>query len=404
MLDRRAFFGRALRGSSLFAAAATVPGFLARTAAAAEPGKETVLVVLELTGGNDGLNTVIPYADELYYQMRPSIGQRKEQVIKVDNSVGLHPSLNGLNELLQNKQLAVVQGVGYPNPNRSHFESMDVWQAGEVGKPPQTGWLARSASGLIKGGLAVLQVGPQKLPLALRGSNAGIFTLNQMQPLQLDLGRGRKESKQANRKLLDDVASGGGDDLTEFVRRRQLQTYTAIDQLREIVGEPSMRGGTRLQQQRELIARIIMRGPGVRVFYAALDGFDTHSGQLPAHANLMAELSGAVNLLFQYLKPGGDDKRVIVMTFSEFGRRVRENGSGGTDHGAASCLFVGGPAVAGGVVGKHPSLADLDDGDLKMGIDFRRVYATLLDGWLGCESRAVLGARFEHLPLLKAKA
>jgi uncharacterized protein (DUF1501 family) len=410
MLNRRDFLARTLQGSTLLALTPTVPEFLANTARAAEAGKETILVVLEMTGGNDGLNTVIPYADPLYHKARPTLGFTKQQVLRVDDHVGLHPALASLNRLLQKGSLAAVQGVGYPNPDRSHFESMDIWQSADVRRQQSSGWIGRSVPDLQKktGNIPVLQVGSGRLPLALRGAPGGVVSIDNGQAYQLDLGRdpARREPR---RKLLEDMASpaagGPGDDLLQFVRRRQLQTYTTLDRLQEVLESIRKQGAqwnpSGLAQNLSLVARLIERGFGTRVFYATHGNFDTHSGQAPMHEKLLRELGDAVNIFFDQLERSGHAKRVLLMTFSEFGRRVQENGSKGTDHGAASCLFVAGPAVKAGAVGKHPSLADLDSGDLKHHTDFRQVYATLLDGWLGCDSRAVLGDSFRHIELLK---
>jgi uncharacterized protein (DUF1501 family) len=208
-----------------------------------------------------------------------------------------------------------------------------------------------------------------------------------------------------------DLAAPAGraaaDDLTSFVQRRQVQTLTAVEDLRELLEGPkavARWGGGGLSQKLQLIAGLIARGFGTRIFYLNLDGFDTHADQSPTHSKLLADLADSVNGFFQTLKTTGHGSRVRLMTFSEFGRRVQENGSRGTDHGAASCLFVAGPSVKGGVVGKHPSLSDLDAGDLKFHTDFRRVYATLLDGWLGCDSRSVLGAKWDHVKELEPRA
>src|SRR4029077_2903179 len=178
-----------------------------------------------------------------------------------------------------------------------------------------------------------------------------------------------------------------------------------VEQLRELLEGPNAvsRQGNGLNQRLQLIAGLVAKGSGTRIFYVSLDGFATHSCQAIAHSNLLAELADSVGAFFQTLKTSGNDRRVRLMTFSEFGRRVVENGSRGTDHGAAACLFVAGPSVKGGVVGKHPSLADLDAGDLKFHTDFRRLYATLLDSWLGCDSKAVLGAKWEHVKELEVR-
>jgi uncharacterized protein (DUF1501 family) len=195
----------------------------------------------------------------------------------------------------------------------------------------------------------------------------------------------------------------GADDLLSFVQRRQVQTLTAVDDLQALLDGPgAVRAfGGGLQQKLRLVAGLIAKGFGTRVFYLSLDGFDTHANQGPAHQQLLGELTDGVGEFFRELEGTGNAGRVRLMTFSEFGRRVKENGSRGTDHGAASCLFVAGPSVKGGVVGKHPSLSDLDSGDLKFHTDFRRAYATLLDEWLGCDSKSVLGAKWEHVKELK---
>ncbi|MCI0457546.1 MAG: DUF1501 domain-containing protein [Gemmataceae bacterium] len=190
-----------------------------------------------------------------------------------------------------------------------------------------------------------------------------------------------------------------------FVQRRQVQTLTAVENLRALLEGPNAvpRQGSGLTQKLQLIAGLIAKGFGTRIFYVSLDGFDTHADQGPAHKNLLAELADSVAAFFQSLKTTGHEGRVRLMTFSEFGRRVHENSSRGTDHGAASCLFVAGPSVKGGVVGRHPSLSDLDADDLKFHTDFRRVYATLVDGWLGCDSKAVLATKWDHVKELEPK-
>ena len=404
MFTRRQLLTRALRGSSLVALGGGVPQFVAQTARAAAPGKDTVLVVVELTGGNDGLNTVIPYADDLYHKARPTLRQTKQQVIRLDDHVGLHAGMAGLRPLWDAGSLAVVQGVGYPNPDRSHFESMDVWHTADPKRAIQTGWLGRASAAVDNraGGVPILHVGPGKAPLAAAGApGSGAVSVGEKNAFTLELGGGDRAD--ARRRLLEAVATpakaAGEDDLLSFVQRRQVQTLTAVENLRELLDGPdAVRGfGGGLRQKFQLVAGLIARGFGTRVFYVSLDGFDTHAEQAPAHQNLLSELAGGIGDFFRELKDTGNADRVRVMTFSEFGRRVTENGSRGTDHGAASCVLVAGGAVKGGVVGKHPSLSDLDADDLKYHTDFRRVYATLLDGWLNCDSKLVLGAKWDHV-------
>jgi uncharacterized protein (DUF1501 family) len=416
MFNRRQFLTRALRGSSLVALGAAVPQFVARTALAAAPGKDNILVVLEMTGGNDGLNTVIPYADDLYHKARPTLRQTRDVVIRLDDHVGLHSGMQGFRTMWEQGQLAVVQGVGYPNPERSHFDAMDIWQSADPRGIIKTGWLGR-ATGAMKdstGGVPMLNIGSRGLPLALAAApgafgGGGAVSINDQHSFRLEMGDGTVARQKARRRLLEDLAApaakGGEDDLASFVQRRQAQMLTAVETLRELLEGPNAvpRQGGGLTQKLQLIAGLIGKGFGTRIFYVSLDGFDTHADQASTHNRLLGDLADSVAAFFRTLKTTGNDGRVRLMTFSEFGRRVKENGSRGTDHGAASCLFVAGPSVKTGVVGKHPSLADLDADDLKFHTDFRRVYATLLDAWLGCDSRVVLGAKWNHVQELGRK-
>jgi uncharacterized protein (DUF1501 family) len=393
------------------ALSSVVPEFVARTARAAAPGKDTILVVLEMNGGNDGLNTVIPFADDLYHKARPTLRQTKDVVIRLNDHVGLHSGMQGLKPMWEQGHLAVLQGVGYPNPDRSHFEAMDIWQSADPKRLVTTGWLGRATAEIKNsvGGIPLLHIGGKALPLALTGSSGGAaVTINDQNSFRLELGSGSPGQLQARRKLLEDLSTPTGkaldDDLVSFVQRRQVQTLTAVEDLRSLLEGPNAvpRIGGGLTQKLQLISGLIAKNFGTRIFYVSLDGFDTHADQGPAHAKLLSELADAVGTFFRNLKSTGDDGRVRLMTFSEFGRRVQENGSRGTDHGAASCLFVAGPSVHGGVVGSHPSLADLDAGDLQFQLDFRRIYATLLDSWLGVDSKVVLGGQWDPVKKLRA--
>jgi uncharacterized protein (DUF1501 family) len=419
MFSRRQFLTRALQSSPLLAIGSVVPQFLANTARAAEKDKDTVLVVIEMTGGNDGLNTVIPYGDDLYHKYRPTLGYKKDQVVRLNDHLGLNPGMRGgFRQMWDQGQLAVVQGVGYPNPERSHFESMDIWQTADPRRQIQNGWLGRSVSELQgQGGFVpILHVGGGRQPLAVQGTPGGAVSINDRQNFKLELGGGSDDQKKARRKLLEELAApdGKSDDILQFVRLRQLRTMTSVERLHELLSKQNLRqkavfgqngayGPNSLPMQLQLVANLIISGFGTRIFYVSIDGFDTHARQADPHLRLLGQVADGIFNLFNLLKNGGHDKRVLAMTFSEFGRRVQENGSNGTDHGAASCLFVAGPALKGGIVGEHPSLKELDSGDLKHAIDFRRVYATLLDCWLHCDSKAVLGGKFEHVEGLKPK-
>ena len=418
MFTRRDFLTRTLGGTSLLAVGSAVPEFLAATARAADDpkakAKDTILVVVEMEGGNDGLNTVAPYGDDLYQKARPTLAFAKKEVLKLDDYVGLHPKMNDLKRLYDEKKLAVVQGVGYPNPDRSHFESMDIWQQADPKRGQSTGWLARSIPGMAvsDAGVPGMFLGDNRLPLAMQGADGGVISLADRNSFKLQLSGNAAPRK----KLLEDLNADDGAraDLAAFVRKRQLQTYTSLQKIEDALKET---GGNNPNQPRRgggntdgndlaslggklgLIARLIGKGLGTRVYYVSIGGFDTHANQADQHEVLLGEVSAAVGQFFGGMSKEDAD-RVVLMTFSEFGRRVKENGSRGTDHGAASCLFVAGPKVKGGLVGKYPKLDDLTDGDLRFGTDFRSVYATLLDQWLGVESRVVLGAKFDHLPLV----
>jgi uncharacterized protein (DUF1501 family) len=416
MLNRRQLLTRTLQGSALLSLGSVVPQFVANTAAAAEKGKENILVVIELNGGNDGLNTVIPHGDDLYHKYRPTLRQTKEQVVKITDHIGIHPGLRALEPMLSN--LAIVQGVGYPNPDRSHFESMDIWQTADPRRKTPAGWLARSSSQLgdVRGGIAMMNIGDKRLPRALEGTNSGAISINNKMPYRLDLGGGTAEQQKARRSLLEDLGTveGTADDssMLQFVQRRQVQTLSTIDRLQELLRSVNRQeqfyidrfyNARSLPAKLNLIAQLIQKDFGTRVFYCMRDDFDTHSNQAETHRGLMQEIGAGITTLFNQLRQSGDDKRVRVLTYSEFGRRVKENDSKGTDHGAASHNFVIGPSVKGGLIGEHPSLQKLDDGDLIFHTDFRRVYASLLEGWLGINSETVLMGKFQPLPQLMEK-
>ncbi len=441
MLNRRDFLRYQIGAGTLMAFGPTVPGFLASTARAADDkNQEKILVVVELTGGNDGLNTVIPYADDLYHKARPKLRYEKREILSLNDQVGLHPSLRPLKQLYDQGHVAVVQGVGYPNPNRSHFEAMDIWQSADPDRKVADGWLGRSLNYVKapEGRMPAIHVSQRVLPLALRGAPTSVPTIHPNKPLELVLGgqgtsitrdtnqqssgplvkNEQDSAKTERRKLVEQLAevqSSSAGSMLQVVRRTSLDTYTTLDRLQHILGDFKTPEGRAefnngqfkyvrdgLGYELQLVAKLIDADFGARVYYVALDGFDTHGNQRGAHGELLSKVAGAVQEFFTILEQSKHASRVVLMTYSEFGRRVNENGSQGTDHGSGSSMFVVGPSVKGGVVGDHPSLKpdDLTAGDLKFHTDFRRVYATLLDQWLGCESARVLGGHFEHMNLL----
>ena len=419
--SRRAFLKGSAGSAALVAMAHSVPQvLLGASASAAESAGETILVVVQLSGGNDGLNTVIPFADDAYRKGRSSLAIGAGQVKKIDDYVGFHPSLDGFAKLLEKGQLGIVQGVGYPNPDRSHFSSMDIWHTarpnlyagrGERDGPGHrvTGWIGRSldahpklrgSAGAGAGDVPGLHLGGGRLPLALVGDEIRVSSVDALEGFKLDDGgdaRLRKAVQQAAAAKRD-----GGDELVTFLQRGTLSAMDSSRRVQESLGNYKTDvkyPETRLARRLKTVAQLIDAGMSTRVYYLDLDGFDTHANQAAAHAGLLTELGGAVAAFVEDLEKHGHGKRVLTATFSEFGRRVKENASQGTDHGAAAPLFVAGGRVKTGLIGKHPSLTDLDDGDLKFTTDFRSVYASLLENWLGVASEPVLGGKFEPVKL-----
>jgi uncharacterized protein (DUF1501 family) len=410
---RRDFLRLGLGTSTLLAYGATVPAFLARSAAALPANaaeKGNVLVVLQLDGGNDGLNTVVPYADPAYQKSRPKLRIAKEQLHKIDDHIGLHGSLGGLDKLLHKHQLAVVQSVGYPNPNRSHFESMAIWHTAQPNPKAETaGWLARSIDARPPAAgrdVAALHISESLLPQALAGGQRQVPSLTSLEQFRRRLGMSAGPAADRQRAALDRLSAdqhGGPGSLLQFVERSTVLTYTSSARLEGVLkGQTGTTGypeGYGLAQRLRLVAQLIKAGLSTSIYYTRLGSFDTHSGQQYTHANLLREMGDSLHAFLDDLNKSGHGRRVLVLVFSEFGRRLRENASAGTDHGTAAPVFLLGQRVRSGVHGPYPNLRDLDDGgDPKHAIDFRQVYATVLDEWLGCPSEKVLGGKFAHVP------
>jgi len=408
MTTRRRF----LQSSALVGFGATVPTFLGRTAVAApdaaKPGaKDTILVVVQLTGGNDGLNTVIPYTDPDYAKSRPTIGIKKNDVKKLTDDIGLHPAMDELAALYDDKKLAIWQGIGYPNPSQSHFRSMDIWHAAGTDESLTEGWLGKALKQKQLPAFHLAAGGNETAPLALTGAPARVPSITSLADFQLKTAAASADDKAKQKRLIEDVSNpmAGQPDLLDFVRRTAVNSYASSDKLQKL-GKGYVPKATYpnspLANRLKLAAQLIDGGIGARIFYVSIDGFDTHAGQGGAtgsHANLLTAVSGAIAAFYKDVSARGHGDRVCVMTFSEFGRRAKENGSHGTDHGSAAPMFLVGGQVKAGVHGQHPSLTKLDDGNLVHHTDFRRVYAGLLTDWLGLDATAVLGKGFDELPL-----
>jgi len=410
-LQRRAFLRQSFATSGLVAYGLTAPTFLARTALAApfasEGGaRDTILVVVQLTGGNDGLNTVIPYKDPEYAKLRPTLKLPSAQIKKLDDNVALHPSMTGLADLLQDKALCVVQGVGYPNPSQSHFRSMDIWQAASLDESLTEGWIGKALKGMPAGPSFHVAGSNESAPLALAGAPVRVPSITSLEDFQLRTTAANGTDRQAQRKLIEGVArmSSAQPGLLDFVKRTAVNTYDSSARLQELGRNYQPKAPypqTGLATRLKLAAQLIDAGIGARIFYVSIDGFDTHASQLNAHANLLREVSDAMTAFFKDMSARGHKDRILMMTFSEFGRRARENGSKGTDHGSAAPVLLVGGKVKAGVVGEHPSLSKLEMGNLKHHTDFRQVYAAILDGWLGVSSKEILGGTFKAVDVVR---
>ena len=431
------------KGLTMLAVGATVPTFLDQTVMAlANPldmpltqqpsGKDgKILVIVQLSGGNDGLNTIVPYADDAYHRARPAIGHAASGVLKVDNYIGMHPNLAPLKELYDDGMMSIVQGVGYPNPNRSHFRSMDIWHSADPGKEVVTnGWLGRFFDNTCAGcdphvGVSI----GEQMPLAMKGDRITPLSFDRPETYRYN-GRNKEEYLALNR--IDPsvaqqqastesriVAAGTKSHVApaaaakpivtpssqlDFLHRTAMDAQLSSDDILRMTARhqpPAAYPGGSFGNGLRTIAAMIAGGLPTRVYYVSLGGFDTHANEKGRHDQLMQQLAQGINAFWKDLKKQENADRVMMMTFSEFGRRVEQNASGGTDHGAAAPMFVFGQKVKSGIVGKHPSLTDLDSGDLKFGTDFRSVYATILQNWLDAPSKPILGAQFATLPLVK---
>ncbi|MBX3394405.1 MAG: DUF1501 domain-containing protein [Phycisphaerae bacterium] len=430
------------RGASLLSAAATVPLFLDRTALALSgpsdspgPKRKTrndasrILVVVQLAGGNDGLNTVVPIGNDRYYQSRPSLAIRKDDALSINADLAFPKSAEGLKSLYDDGLLAVVQGVGYPNPNRSHFVSTDIWSTADPEERIHNGWLGRyfdceckgSARPDPKSGIALTQ----ESPLAMQGARFSPVSFNSPEELSwrgpAAHGRGMaafnklNQSKRKNTRKTEAPLDQAG--ALAYLERMAMDARASAEEIQRATGidgansrnqgfrfrfQNRGRGGE-LGQKLEMVKRMIAAGLDARVYYVSMGGFDTHAQQAGRHQTLITQLGEALKDFTLSLKADGLLDRVTIMTFSEFGRRVAENGSQGTDHGAAAPLFIVGSSVRPGLHGEHPSLepADLDAGDLKWQVDFRSIYTAVLSDWLKADAAKVLGGEYSKAALFR---
>ncbi len=386
-------------------------GVLAPGTAHAAAGARS-LVLLRLYGGNDGLNTVVPYAQGAYHDARPTLRVAPESVLALDDRIGLHPRMTRLREHHAAGRLAIIQGVGYPDASLSHFRSEVIWQSADPVGYPRTGWIGRWLDTQVApGDPSVRGVDVSYyLDHAMLTSHANVFAFPSLDGLAFPTDFDYPEDADAKRRAFEAVslaaraadsparalASGG------FVLSRNVDLYAAVPrEPATVYPDTGVAGG--LRSVAAMIAAADQGSIAAGVYHVGIDGFDTHSeqGNDDAHPQLLGELSDGIDAFHADLTQRGLADRVLVVAYSEFGRRVEENGSEGTDHGTAAPMFAFGDAVAGGIYGPEPDLADVDDdGNLRFAIDFRQVYATVLERWLGAESDPILGGSFEPVPFL----
>lgn len=401
LIKRRDF----LKSSSLATASLMLPKFLkAFEAPGVLPFKGKTLVVLQLSGGNDGLNTLVPTRNDIYYKQRPRLAIKQAEALALNSECGLHPSLIGLKSLWDEGQLAILNSVGYPNPDRSHFRSMDIWHsASPADRYWQTGWLGRyldaqcAGNAPAKGSCSsvALEI-DDTLSLALKGEQVKGLAMQDAQKLH----RATRSPfftaySEAHGPVHDDEAP------IDYLYKTLAETLSSAEYLFQQSRKKTLAAtypNTGLGKNLKTIASLILADTDTAIYYVSLGSFDTHVNQGGQQKRLFVEMNDALAAFAKDMKANGKWNEVLVTTFSEFGRRVSQNASGGTDHGTANLMFfMGGGLKQQGLLNPLPDLGDLDEGDLKFKVDFRRVYATLLEGWLGADAKTILGEAFEPL-------
>jgi uncharacterized protein (DUF1501 family) len=395
VIKRREF----LQVGSLASAACMVPSFLkAFEKKAIVPPGNKVLVVLQLSGGNDGLNTVVPIGNDIYYKSRPKLGITKEQALKLTDEVGLHPALKGFKELYDDGNLGILNSVGYPNPDRSHFRSMDIWHsASESNEYLYTGWIGRYLDAQCAGcdkPTHALEI-DDVLSMALKGEE--VKGLAMKDPKRLYSSANEKYFKE----LINSYNDQAGEQPVDYLYKTMAETISSADYIfKQSQLHPSsyLYPKTELGRSFQTIASLIFSDINTKVYYVSLGSFDTHVNQAAQQQRLFTEMNEAITSFVKDLKANGRFDDILITTFSEFGRRVSQNASGGTDHGTANNMFFIGAGLKNkGVLNPVPDLNDLQDGDLRRKVDFKNVYATILKNWLNADDRKILGRQFDHL-------
>ena len=407
---RRDLLKVGLGGLGVVSLAGTMPAFLSKFAfaesvAGSKTSDDNILVVVQLSGGNDGLNTVIPTNQkDAYLKARPTIGL-KDRLNTLDDNIALNPGLTPFKELFDAGQLAVINGCGYPQPNRSHFRSMEIWQTANPTSYEPTGWLGHYVDHVLRGTeglLKAVNIGPE-LPQALVADHEVIPSIQSIDDFRIRTDPNTPFDAKMEEEIIRQLSAVKNEaPAMQYLSRQATNAIIEADQIRKVVAnyKPDADYPYGLGQQLRLIAQLITGNFGTKLFYCQTGGFDTHANQLGQHERLLNNVAASIQAFQKDMDAKGLGKKVVVMCFSEFGRRVNQNNSAGTDHGAAAPMFVVGGQIKGGIYGSYPSLTDLDDGDLKYTTDFRRVYATLLDRWLNADASKILKNTFEPVSFL----
>ncbi len=367
--------------------------------------KDPILVVVQLTGGSDYMNMIVPYADPLYYDNRPTVGVPAEDVLPIDDRFGFNPALGEIKDLYDQGEVAVINGVGYPNPNRSHFRAMDIWHTCEPEKIATEGWLGRVIRDIDPHGENVLtgvNFG-RGLPRAMALTGVPVASVAVLENYGVLTGISGQEQRARALDLFARMYSPaiGTGAAMDYLGRTGLDALKGADILKtatETYTSTVEYAATSIARSLRGMAQVILKDLGTRVFYTSLGGFDTHANQVAVQTPLLSELSSGIGDFFADLKEHDAADNVLMLVFTEFGRRVIDNGSG-SDHGSGGGSYIIGQTVTGGMYGQYPSLKDEDqlDGDLQFQVDFRSVYATIVDRWMGLDAKSVTGGSYEHL-------
>jgi uncharacterized protein (DUF1501 family) len=409
IISRRGF----LKGAAMFSSIGLAPAFLARTAesvtgeaapiAGFKDGR--ILVVVQLGGGNDGLNTLVPWSNDAYYRARPSLGLKKDRVIRVNDNLAANDKLADIMKLYDNGQVAIIEGVGYPNPDRSHFRSMEIWHtASDSDEYLSRGWVGRyfdnccSGSARPQAGVALGKDRPQ----AFDGEK-GIGVAFE-DPINFGWRPGKATDTAQNFEKINAAGSAKNDTL-DFLRHTTSNAIMSSYEVKEAAQRAGIAKGQQAQRPNQkdplqTVASLIRGDLQTRIYYVSTSGFDTHANQLGTQDQLLERFAQSVARFQQTLDRDGNADRVVTLVFSEFGRRVEQNASGGTDHGTAAPMFVIGKLVKAGIHGAAPNLTDLDDGDLKYSVDFRSVYSSVLQDWFEVSPEKILKKKFDPLPII----